>query len=133
LPRHPDRVLALFDKACLIEHQDTVWLPHRLSHELMVIPQHLFLIPAPITDKSLQATDRPPRDMEGHRLNRLAFELTQLANHVVKELRPRLTAAKTVVKGRLELPQFIQEAFHITGDNVKHRNSKALTISPTSW
>src|SRR5215831_1278695 len=99
----------------------------------MVIPQHLFLIPAHITDKSLQPADCPPRDMKGHRLNRLAFEPAQLADHVVKELRPRLTTAKTVVKGRLELPQCIHEAFHITGDNVKRRNGKAFTISPTGW
>jgi hypothetical protein len=73
----------------------------------MVIPPHLFLIPVHLTDKPLQPTDGPPFDVEGHGLNRLAFEPTQLAHHIVEEMGARLTACKTVVKSRLELPQFI--------------------------
>jgi hypothetical protein len=133
LPRDPHGVLALFDKARLIEHQDALGITHGLGHELMVIPQHLLLIPPDITDKPLEPTDRPPFDMEGHGLNRLAFELAELANHIVKEMGPWLTARKTVVKGGLERPQFVHEAFHITRDEVKRGNGKFITIGPTGW
>jgi hypothetical protein len=71
--------------------------------------------------------------MQGHRLNRLAFELAQLTHHRVKKLGARFTAAKTVVKGGLELPQVVHEAFHVTADNVKRGNGKTLTFGPTGW
>jgi hypothetical protein len=71
--------------------------------------------------------------MEGHGLNRLAFELAALADHIVKEMGSRLTASKTVVKGGLECPQFVHEAFHITGKDVKCGNGKFTTIGPTDW
>jgi hypothetical protein len=99
LPRDPHGIRALFDEAGLIKHQDAVWLPHLLGYELMVIPHHLLLIPVHITDELLQPTDRAPFDVESHRLNRLAFELAQLAYHIVQEMSPRLTACITVVKG----------------------------------
>src|SRR4029450_12106750 len=133
LPRDPHGVRALFDEACRIKHQDAVWLPHLLGHELMVIPHHLLLIPAHITDEPLQPADRAPFDVEGHRLNRLACELAQLAGHIVQEMGTRLTACKTVVKGGLELPQFVHEAFYITGNDVKRGNGKSFTIGPTGW
>jgi hypothetical protein len=99
----------------------------------MVIPQHLLLIPRNIAEKPLQPADCPPSDTEGHRLNRFPFERTQLADHIVKKMRPRLTPGKTVVKGGLELPQFVHEAFHIAGHEIKRRDGKALMIGPTGW
>jgi hypothetical protein len=51
----------------------------------------------------------------------------------IEEMRPRLTAGKTVVKGGLELPQFVHEAFHITGDEVKGGNGKSIPIGPAGW
>jgi hypothetical protein len=54
-------------------------------------------------------------------------------SEVQKEMGPRLTAGKTIVKGGLELPQFVQEAFHIAGNEVKCGNGKSLTLGPTSW
>jgi len=71
--------------------------------------------------------------MQGHRLDGLAFEGTQLAHQIVKKLGTRLIAAKTVVKGGLELPQVVHEAFHITADNVKRGNGKIITFGPTGW
>src|SRR5207244_8588155 len=59
LPRDPHGVLALFDKARLIKHEDPVRLPQRLGYELMVIPQHLLLIPVDLTDKPLQPANSP--------------------------------------------------------------------------
>ena len=133
LPRDPHRVLALFDKARLVEHQDPIGGAHLLGHELMIVPPHLFLIPDDITDKALQSTDRAALHLEGHGLDRLAFQLTELPHHIVKEMGPRLTAGKTVVKGGLELPQFLHEPFHIAGDEVKGGNGKAFTADPTGW
>src|SRR5215470_15327429 len=110
LPRHPDRVLAFFDKACLIEHQDTVWLAHRLRHELMVVPQHVLVIPGDITDEPLQSTHRAPLNVEGHRLDRFTFEGAALADQIVKEMGARLTAAK-----------------------VKRGDGKTVTCGSTGW
>src|SRR5262249_27342119 len=92
LPRDPHRVLALFDKASLVEHQDPIRVTHLRGHKLMIVPPHLFLIPDDITDKPLQPPDGAPLDLEGHRLDRLAFELTELTNHIVKEMHAWLTA-----------------------------------------
>jgi Protein of unknown function (DUF3987) len=50
---------------------------------------------------------------QGQRLNRLAFERTALAHHVVEAMGAWLTARKTVVKDHLELLQFVHKAFHI--------------------
>jgi hypothetical protein len=45
----------------------------------------------------------------------------------------RLAARKTVVKDRLECPQFLHEPFHIAGDEVKRGNGKAFAAGPTGW
>src|SRR4029453_5024358 len=131
LPRDPHRVRALFDKARLIEHQHAIGLTQLIGHELMVVPHHLLLLPDTITDKPLQPADSAPLYAERHRLDRLAFERTELAHHVVKEMDARLTPRKTVVKGRLELLQFVYEAFHIPGNYVKRGNGKTFAFRPT--
>ena len=56
--------------------------PGYVGHELMVVPPHLCLIPAHITDTPLHPTDGAPVDVEGHGLDRRAFELTALAHAV---------------------------------------------------
>ncbi len=131
LPRDPHGVLALFDKARLVEHQDALGITQLVGHELMIVPPHLFLIPVHITDKPLHPTDGAPFDVKGHGLDRLAFELTALAHHRVEEMGTWLTACKTVVEGRLKLPEFLHESFHIAGDEVKHGNGKAFAVGPT--
>jgi hypothetical protein len=133
LPRDPYGVRALFDKACLIKHQDASRIAHLLSHELMVVPPHLLLIPVHITDKPLHPPDGAALDVERHRLNRLPFQLTELAHHLVKEMGAWLTARKTVMKDRLKLPQFLHEPFDIAGDHVKWGNGKSCTFGPTGW
>ena len=45
----------------------------------------------------------------------------------------RLTAPKTVVKGGLELPEFVHEAFHIAGYQVKRGHGKTCAFGPTGW
>jgi hypothetical protein len=128
LPGNAHRVLPLFDKASLIEHQDTLRVAQCVGHELMVIPYHRHLIPADITNKSLHPTNRAPLNVERHRLDRLALQLTELTHHIVKEMGAGLAAGKAVVKGGLELPQFLQEPFHITRDDVKSRDGKRWVL-----
>jgi hypothetical protein len=99
----------------------------------MRVPPHLCLIPAHSADKPLPPPDGAPLDLESHRLNRLAFQLTALTNHIVKEMPARLTACKTVVQGGLKLPEFLHEAFHIAGDEVKRGNGKSFAAGPTGW
>src|SRR5262249_6353027 len=82
-------------------------------------------------EKPLQPSNGAPLDLECHGLDRLAFQLAELTDHRVKEMSARLTADKTVVKGGLELPQFLHEPFHITGDEVKRGNGKAFAAGPT--
>jgi hypothetical protein len=45
----------------------------------------------------------------------------------------RLTAGKTVVKGGLELPEFLHESLHIAGHHIKCGNGKAFTGGSTGW
>src|SRR5262245_45964665 len=133
LPCDAHGVLAFFDETCLVEPQDAIGIAHLLGDELMVIPPHLVLIPDDITEKALQSTDRAALHLEGHGLDRLAFQLTALPHHLVKAMGPRLTAGKTVVKGGLKRPQFFHAPFHSAGDEVKGGNGKAFAAGPTGW
>src|SRR2546430_17249902 len=92
LPRDPHRVLALFDKARLVEHQDPIGGAHLLGHELMIVPPHPLLIPDDITDKALQSTDRTDLHLAGHGLDRPAFQLPEMPHLIVKAMRPRVTS-----------------------------------------
>src|SRR5262249_25276768 len=133
LSRDAHGVLALFDEARLLKHEDPIRVAHLLGHEVMVVPPHLLLIPVHITDKPLQPTDAARFDRRGNGLVRLALELAELAHNRVKERGARLTAGKTVVEGRLKRPQFLHDPFHIAGDEVKRGNGKAFTAGPTRW
>ena len=90
------------------------------------------LIPDDITDEPLQPPDRASLDSESQRLNGLPFELAALPHHIIEEMGPRFTARKTVVEGRLKLPQFLQNPFDITGDNLKCGQSTSFAGSPTA-
>src|SRR5215211_8003422 len=94
LPRDAHGVRALFHNARLGEPQDPSGIAHRLGHELMRVPPHLRLIPDALTEKPLQPPDGAPLALEGHGLDRLAFQLTELTDHRVKEMHARLTAGK---------------------------------------
>jgi hypothetical protein len=133
LSRDPHGVLALFATARLGDHQDAIGGTYLLGHELMVVPPHLLLIPDHITEQPLHPTAAPPLDVEGHRLDRLAFERTQLPHHRVEAMGPRLTTGKTVMEGRLKLPQFLYEPFHIAGYDLKRRHGKSFAVGPTGW
>jgi hypothetical protein len=99
----------------------------------MVIPPHLLLIPDYLTQKALQTTDVTPWNLEGDGLNRLPFQRTQLAYHIVKEMGTGLTPGKTIVKEALELLQFGDEPAHIAGCENKGRDRKPVTCCPTRW
>jgi len=99
----------------------------------MIVPPHLLFIPAPVTDKPLHPADGAPFDLESHWLDRLAFQFAELTHHIVEEMRTWLTPDKTVVKGCLELPQFLHEPGHIARNDVKVRNGKSFICGPTGW
>ena len=77
--------------------------------------------------------DSAPLHLEGQRLDGLPFQRAQLTDHIIKEMGTWFTAGKTVVKGCLDLPQFLQEPFHIAADEVKGGNGKCFARSPTGW
>src|SRR5712691_791761 len=79
LPRDTHGVLPLFDKARLIEHQYPIGVAQLRRHQLVVVPQHLLLIPPDITQKPLHPAHSAAFDVEGHRLNGLPFQPTELA------------------------------------------------------
>src|SRR4029434_10299510 len=59
--------------------------------------------------------------------------VAELAHHIIEEMGPRFAASKTVVEGRLKLPQCLHKSFDITGDNLKCGQRKSFTGSPTDW
>src|SRR5262249_50319400 len=99
----------------------------------MIVPPHLLVIPAPITDKPLHPADGAPLDLEGHRLDRLAFQFAALPHHRVEAMRTGLTPTKTVVKGGLELPQFLHKPGHIVRHDVKVGHGTSFIYGPTGW
>jgi hypothetical protein len=86
-----------------------------------------------ITKEPLQPTHRPALDVEGHGLNRLAFQWAQLAYHIIEEMCARFTPGKTIVESGLELPQFLQKPFYIAGYYVKRGNGVGGTFRATGW
>jgi len=93
----------------------------------------MLLIPGDLTEKPLQPTDAPSWDPEGHGLDRLACQWTQLAHHIIKEMGARFTPRKTVVKEALELLEFVGEPGHIPGGELKGGNRKLVACCPTRW
>jgi hypothetical protein len=129
LPRHACGVFALFDKARFIEHQDTLGITQGLGHELMIIPQQLFLIPHRLTQKALQAADTAPLDGKSHRLNRFPGQGAVLPHHVIQAMPAGFTPSKTIMEDTLELLSLVREAFHITDLHGKGGNHERLTCS----
>ena len=133
LPRDPHRTVPLFTKPDASHLRTPSGSAHRLGDALLGVPPHLCLIPQHSTDEPLHPTEGASRNLEGHRLNRFAFARAALAHHVIKEMGTRLAARTTGVKDRLECPQFLQEPFHIAGDEVKRGNGTAFAAGPTGW
>ena len=93
----------------------------------------MLLIPGDLTEKPLQPTDAPSWDPEGHGLDGLPFQGTQLAHHIIKEMGARLTARKTVVKEAVELLEVVAEPGHIPGGEIKGGHRKLVACRPTRW
>src|SRR5215470_14097182 len=90
----------------------------------MVAPEHMFFVPWHITDEALQPPDTASRHSEGHRLDGFARERAQLARHRVKEMDSRLTPRKAIMKGRLKMPELVQQPVDIVRGDVKRRDGK---------
>src|SRR5918999_5567092 len=126
LPGDTGGIVALFDKARLIEDQYSIVIAHLICHQMVVLPPHLIFVPHHITDKALHATDVAARDLEGHRLNGFALEGTDLAHHVVEKMLTRLTSGKAIMEGRLERAKLIHEPFYIAGEHLERGNSNSV-------
>src|SRR6266511_2281362 len=133
LPRHAHRLAALFGKSRLIKHQHPLDISQIVMEQAMIRPTHLPFIPDDVADQSLHRTDVPPVHLQRHRLDRLAFEGTELPDHVPKELRPRLAPRKTLAEGFMKTPPFVQESCDIALNKRKLWNGKHLAFGPTSW
>ncbi len=72
-----------------------------------------------------------PFDLEGHGLDRFAFEFTELADHVVKEMLTGLAAQKTMPELLLEGLEFVQESVDIMGGKIKRGDGEQLAFGPT--
>src|SRR6266498_2957129 len=133
LPRHTHRLPALFGKSRLINKQYPLGISHIVMEQAMVRPTHLRFIPHPIADESLHRTDVSPFHLQCHRLDRFAFQGTELPHHVPKELRPRLAPRKTLAEGFMKTPQFVQESCDIALNKRKLWDGKHLAFGPISW
>src|SRR5918992_1553013 len=131
LPGNTGGIVALFDKARLLEDQYPIAIAHLICHQMVVLPPHLIFVPHPITDKALHATDVGVHDLDGHRLNGFALEGTELAHHVVEKMLTRLTSGKTVMACGLERAKLIHEPFYIAGEYLERGNSNSAAFSPT--
>ena len=103
LPRHACGVVALFDKARFIEHEDAIGLAQLLRYELMRVPPPLLLIPHRLTQKTLQTAETAPLDRKGHRFNRFPGQGAVLPHHVIQEMPAGFTPRKTIVADTLAL------------------------------
>src|SRR5215831_6099495 len=104
----PDRVFPLFGEARLVKDQDPLGLAHIVVDQAMVGVPHLRLIPDDLTETPLHrphvAAFYPQRDG----LDRFAFQGTELAYHIAKEMLPRLAPGKTLVEDCMKTPQFVK-------------------------
>src|SRR5262245_26932968 len=70
------------------------------------LPHGLF-IPERVTDEPLHRPDLAPFHAECHRLNRLPFQGTELAHHIIEKLVPRFLPSKTGPKSGVEPAEFV--------------------------
>src|SRR6266511_2235938 len=133
LPRHAHRLAALFGKSRFIKHQHPLGISQIVMEQAMVRPTHLHFLPDHVADASLQRTDAPTIHLQRHRLDRVAFEGTELPHHGPKELLARLAPRNTLAEGFMKPPQCVQESFDIALRQRTLRDGKYLAFGPTSW
>ncbi len=99
----------------------------------MVRPQHLRVIPDDLTETPLHRPHAASFDPQRDGFDRFAFQGTELAHHIAKEMFPRLAPGKTIVEGVMKPPQFVEQAFDVTVVHGKLGDGKLLTFRPPGW
>jgi len=74
----------------------------------------------------LHGSDTTGVDLQCYRFDGFAFEHTQLANHVPKEMLARLTPPKTRPEGGMKGTEFVEAFRDLTSTYVKTRQCVAI-------
>jgi len=125
------RVPAFFGKAGLLKHEDPIGLPHIRSDEPMVRLEHQGLVPWHVAPPSLHRSDTTGVALQGDRFDRCAFEPTQLAHHIPKNMLARLTPPKTLPEGGMKGTEFVEASRDLTRAYVKTRQCVAIICGTT--
>jgi hypothetical protein len=99
----------------------------------MVRPEHLGVIPDRVTNAALHRPHIPALHLEGHGFDRFAFQMTELAHHVVEEMVPGLAPRKAIAKGSMKAVQFVHKACDIAGLKRKLGDGEHVPFGPTGW
>src|SRR5262249_34885472 len=86
LTRHTHRVLPFFWKACFIQNEDAIGLPHVGSDQTMVYLEHLGLIPRNVTDPPLHRSHATGTTLHDDRFDAFEFEDAKLPHHIPKKM-----------------------------------------------
>ena len=130
---HAHRLLALCDKARLIEHAHALRVPQLGCDEAMGRLAHQVFIPHIIAPAALHPPDIAPGHTQGHRCDGCAFQRTALANHGMEQVLACLTACKTRAELGMECLECIKESLHITDGEIKRRDGALLALRATCW
>jgi hypothetical protein len=94
----------------------------------MVRFAHAVCVPDIIAHTALHPPDVAACDVQRHRLDGLAFQRTQLANHVVEKVLAGLASRKTPSEAVVKRPEFIKESVDIMGDEIKLRDGEPFVF-----
>src|SRR5262249_13471536 len=77
------------------------------------------------------ARSRP--HLEGHGCDRLAFQITELAHHVIEEMVPGLAPRKALATGGVKAVPFVHKALDIAGIKRQLGDCEHVPFGPTGW
>jgi hypothetical protein len=125
--------MTFFREARLIEDHHSLRGSHIFMHQTMVRPEHLGVIPDRITDAARPRPHVPALHLEGYGFDRFAFQLTELAYHVMEEMVPGFAPRTALAKGGMKAVQFVHKAFDIAGIKRKLGDGEHVPFGPTGW
>ena len=88
---------------------------------MMIKLRHPWLISGDVAEPTLHRSHATNVDLQGNRLNRLAFERAELPHRVVKEMVPRLAPPKALPEGCMKGTEFVAEPLDLTEADIKLR------------
>ena len=124
LTRHADRVLTLFGKLTPIQDQHAAGcVTQGLRDQLLVVREDGLVVPGALADELLQRLDIAAGQGEGHRLNRLALQVEQLAVEIGQ--RPVALLGTPEEWGELGVvgEEFVGQGLNIRGNEVDLRRA----------